>query len=132
MTIDLKAKRTALVARAKNLEEMNDYWRDQAAKGNKISDRLIVFQCDDELVVLAEDVPTITAALTKFDAEVAPGWADSLEPAVRLCLKNVARYLAKPPSELRVQGQVWNCYNMALTAVGVQVSITDGTKEPAQ
>lgn len=126
--VDLTAKRAELAAQFAT-QIFEPHWAELAKGGDKLTDRPVAFICDDEVVVIGDDVAKVYAGLTKFQQTAAADWASSPEPQKVLCLAKVKRALAAPPpAEIRVPAQVWNCYLHALAEVGVQVVTSDGTK----
>lgn len=135
--MDLVKRRDQIIAEHKAMEKHNPAIKAQAARGDRLSDRPIAFLCDDEVVVIGDDVGKVLAGVQKFVDEHSQRFDD---PAVQAalahdhgCLKRCRKLLASPPSgELRVGQQVWNSYLHGLGEVGVQVVLADGTFLPKE
>jgi hypothetical protein len=102
----------------------------------KMSERPVAFLCDDEIVVLAADVPKIVGALQKFiastsAADVQVKWLKraASEPVVAHALSRIEKLLANPPAEIHLPQQWWNAILFGLNEVGCEVVLTDGSYE---
>jgi hypothetical protein len=132
MPIDLVKKRAAIQADHEGKQQFDRmYWQPLAEAGDKLADRPVAFQCDDEIVAIGDDVAAIYAGLEKFAETILPAWEKIVnEPLKAMAVSKVKRLLAGPqPDELRLGTQVWNCCLAALKEVGVQVCVSDGSQD---
>lgn len=133
--MDLDARRAEIFADHQAQEKYDPHWKGEAEKGRRLSLRPLAFICDDEVVVLGDDVGKVLAGVAAFESALAPAMAD---PDRALAVPNYKRQAfararklladnAPPPAELRVSQAVWNHVACALEEAGVLVVLADGT-----
>jgi hypothetical protein len=128
MAVDLLKKRADIAQRHANLEEFNDFYKELAKDGDKITDRIIAFQCDDEIVFVGPDVKAVRDAAAKFQKDVAPLWQKATnEPLKAMAVARITKLLAaEQGTELRLATQAFNAVVAGLSEVGEQFSVSDG------
>ena len=140
--MDLLKRREEIIAEHKAQEKYDPHWSKEAQAGRAISARPIAFLCDDEVVVVGEDVTKIIEGLKPFvaraerEAELAkndPVLAEALKkklstPIYAHALAKCSKAVHAPvPAEIRVPQQTWNAYLYSLNEQGINVVLTDGT-----
>jgi hypothetical protein len=127
--INLKAKRAKIIAEHQAMQKHHAHWQEEAKKGRLLGEFPVVFSLDDEVLILAEDMPKIMAGLKQFTEQRAKEYSKrKSEPEVALMLSKVESILANPPTgDFRVRSQVWNCLSHALADVGLECSMADGS-----
>jgi len=138
--MDLNKRREDIITEHKAQEKYDPYWKAEAEKGRKISERPVAFQCDDEVVLVGECVPKVMTALSQF--VIAHGDAyKSLDTAppehhkrygVAKAVSLLGRHGEEGPHELRVPQQAWNGLLFCLETMGVDVVLADGTHAPKE
>lgn len=130
--MDLIKRREEIIAEHTAQQKYHPHWKTEASAGRLIAERPIAFICDDEVVVLGEDVAKVLAGIKQFVEKHGSEFDDPTIQAAKMhdfnCLKRCKKLLAAPPNgDLRVSQNVWNAYAFGLGEVGVFVVLTDGT-----
>lgn len=130
--MSLSERRAAIIAEHVAQEKYDPHWKGEAEKGRRISERPVAFVVNDEVVVLADDVPKVMAAVEAFFAKISAD-RDALlaklasEPAFAQSVEKCKLLLERPPAgELRVSQNCWNCVAYALQDVEFLVVLADG------
>lgn len=130
--MELLEKRDAIIAEHQAQEKYDPHWKAEAEQGRKISERPVAFLCNDEVVVVGEDVGKIRAGLEDFFDRISAD-GDALayklasEPAFAQAVEKSKVLLDGPPAdELRLSQNHWNAVAYALQEAEVLVVMADG------
>jgi len=129
--MDLLKERARIIVEHEAMERYHPYWRELAEKGDRISERPIAFVCDDEVVVVGDDVQRVYDGLQAF-ADRAAEYVHrrKVDGLLNAALNRVTKTLdADVPNEIRVSTQVWNSYLYALDLVETPIVLADGSGE---
>ena len=109
----LQEKRAKIAEDHKAQAKYDPHWQAEAKAGRCITKRPVAFKCDDEIVVIGDDVAVIVAAVKKFKAkaDADPSYAERAKSDGQMAytISRVDKFLATPAGpEIRVGTQVWN------------------------
>lgn len=136
VTLNLLKRREEIISDHKAMEKYHPHWKTEMEAGRSLSTRPIAFLCDDEVVVIGDDVTKIIEGLegfiNKFSSSPRDNDRAKREPTFAVAVYKASRLIATKPTEIRVSQNVWNAYTLALGEVGVEVVLTDGSFLPGE
>lgn len=128
--MSLLEKQAKLLAEHQAMEKYDPHWKAEAEAGRKISERPVAFLCDDEVVIVGDDVAKIRDALAKFiELTETESWHKraAREQVAAYAESKVKAILSRPAGdELRMHQQHWNAVALAMGEIGQEVVLSDG------
>lgn len=128
--MDYLKQAEVIVAEHKAMEKYDPFWKSEADKGHRLSDRPIAFLRDFEIIVVGDSVTKVLDGLRSYlntygtrDEELA-----QRDVRVRMALIRIKRLLAQspPPTELLMETGAWNSMLYGLNMMNIDVILTEG------
>lgn len=130
--MDLLKKRAEIILEHGAMERHDPHWKDEAAKGRKISERPVAFLCNKHVVIVGDCAKKVLDKLEYFLS-----WANGnqsfqdrmeKEPTARDAVVEAEALVEAKPKEIRVTTQEWNSLMLGLNEIGFMVAMSDGAE----